>query len=168
MQYKITFLDFWHLGSGAGAGAALDATVVKDEAGLPYVPGKTLKGLLREMAEVIDRDKAAEIFGEEGDAPALCYVGNATLQEGTRKKLKDNSALVSHLYDKLTSTRLQEGIAVDKTLRQIEVVVPITLYGEIKTVEEDDRLIAEAMGMIKQMGLGRHRGLGRCIISEVK
>ena len=46
IRYCIKFLDYWHLGSGDSAGSMYDSIVVKDKFGLPYVPGKTVKGKL--------------------------------------------------------------------------------------------------------------------------
>ena len=168
MKYKIEFFDFWHLGSGVSAGATLDALVIKDTDGLPYVPAKTIKGILREMVEVIDEEKAKIIFGQEGSNQAKSYFSNATLQEEEQKVLRANPSLKKHFYDKITSTKIdtQSGLALDKTLREIEVVVPLTLYGEIESDEEE--VLHKAMKMIKQIGLNRNRGLGRCQISEVK
>ena len=63
MKYKVTFLDYWHLSSGLSAGAKLDSTVTRDENGLPYIPGKTIKGLIKEQS---NNNKFLEIcFGEE-------------------------------------------------------------------------------------------------------
>ena len=50
MDYKIEFFSNWHCGSGLAAGADVDALVIKDKDGLPYVPGRTIKGLLRDAA----------------------------------------------------------------------------------------------------------------------
>ena len=47
LTYQIQFHSYWHCGSGLAAGAGVDALVVKDANGLPFVPGKTIKGLLR-------------------------------------------------------------------------------------------------------------------------
>jgi len=167
MKYRIDFLDFWHMGSGTGAGAALDATVLKDKEGFPYVPGRTLKGLLREMAEYLDASKALDYFGDEGDKCASIYVSNAQIAKEERAYLNAHPHLKKHLFDKLTSTRIDsKGVAEDKTLRRIEVVVPMRLEGEI--VCEDAAFIRKCMAMVKQMGLNRNRGLGRCVIEEVK
>ena len=48
ITYKITFYDYWHCGSGLSAGADVDLLVIKDKNKLPFVPGKTMKGLVRE------------------------------------------------------------------------------------------------------------------------
>lgn len=41
----------WHCGSGLSAGADLDALVIKDPNNMPYIPGKTVKGLIKEAVE---------------------------------------------------------------------------------------------------------------------
>lgn len=48
---------FWHVGTGRGAGANADAVVLRDEVGLPFVPGKQVKGLLREAVELAENCK---------------------------------------------------------------------------------------------------------------
>lgn len=40
IKYSIQFHTDWHCGSGLAAGADVDALVVKDKDGLPFVPGK--------------------------------------------------------------------------------------------------------------------------------
>ncbi len=167
MRYSITFYDFWHLSSGVSAGATMDSLVVKDSDGLPYVPGKTLKGLVREMVELIDKTKSKEIFGDDGSNIANSYFSNATLDEDTITHLNANQTLKKHLFDKVTSSKIGEnGIAEDKSLREIEVVVPLSLSGTIEC--KDDELISQALGMIKQIGLNRNRGLGRCKVEMVR
>ncbi|PID47068.1 MAG: CRISPR-associated protein, partial [Proteobacteria bacterium] len=68
IKYKITFLDYWHLSSGLSGGARFDSSVLKDENSLPFVSGKTIKGLLRIEAE--DENFINKCFGvnvEKGD-----------------------------------------------------------------------------------------------------
>lgn len=43
---------FWHPGTGRGDGALADAAVHKTAEGLPFLPGRTVKGLLRDAAEL--------------------------------------------------------------------------------------------------------------------
>ena len=50
IKYLIKFYNEWHCGSGLAAGADVDLLVIKDKNGLPFVPGKTMKGLMREAA----------------------------------------------------------------------------------------------------------------------
>lgn len=166
MKYKLTFLDYWHLSSGLSAGAQLDSTVVKDDDGIAFVPGKTIKGLLREMASIVDDTFTSIHFGEEGIQQGIAYFSNATLEEGTKEDIKTNN-LQTHLYDEITSTKIGEnGIAEEGSLREIEVVIPLTLYGEILHCEDKDKM-EKSMKMIKRMGLNRSRGLGRCTFEVI-
>ncbi len=165
LKYEIKFLDYWHLSSGLSAGAKLDSTVVKDNDNLPYAPGKTIKGLAREMAEVQEDDHFVKAcFGSEGIDMGVCYFSNATLQKEQRKEIIDHT-LQDNLYDEIASTQIgADGMAVDNSLREIEVVVPLTLSGEINDIPEQyvDQM-TRSLKMIKRMGLNRNRGLGRCV-----
>ena len=171
IQYEIKFLDYWHLSSGLSAGAKADSVVVKDSNDLPYVPGKTIKGMVREMAELLNNEAlVARCFGVSGEEMGSCYFSNATLSEDISEKIVKHK-VQSNLYDYIAATKIgekgkkgeTEGIAVDNSLREIEVVVPLALYGEINDVPEDDAEdIAQALKMVKRMGLNRNRGLGRC------
>jgi len=185
IKYEVEFLDYWHLSSGLSAGAKLDSTVVKDKDGLPYLSGKTLKGLVREMALDFECDFIDNCFGvttdkndkcyEEGkqEKEGACYFSNATLDEKVADEIKKYN-LQERLYDVIASTKIGqkenkdevEGIAVDNSLREIEVVVPLTLKGTIDDVptQHKEQMI-KALKMIKRMGLNRNRGLGRCNIT---
>ncbi len=179
IKYKIEFFSNWHCGSGLAAGADVDALVVKDAEGLPYVPGKTIKGLLREAAEELNGTTSLlnRIFGLPGEAKLSetnttrvgeSFFGNAILPEGAAIV---SSNLTPHLYQTFSSTSIDEksGTAKDNTLRRIETVVPCSLEGEIRNVPEGGTaLIEEAMQFIKRMGTGRNRGYGRCKISVIK
>lgn len=170
MKYKITFFDYWHLGSGTSAGARLDSLVVKDINGLAYVPGKTVKGLLRDMVDEIDSSKIATVFGSEGSDMSKNYFSNATLNSATEEHLLKNKHLIKHLYSSISSTKIDKnGIAEESSLREIEVVVPLELYGEIECEnKETEEMLKKAMEMVKQIGLNRNRGLGRCQFARIK
>lgn len=47
-QLHIRLFSFWHVGSGRGGGLTVDAVVHKDSGGLPELPGRTIKGLVRD------------------------------------------------------------------------------------------------------------------------
>jgi CRISPR/Cas system CSM-associated protein Csm3 (group 7 of RAMP superfamily) len=179
INYKIEFFSNWHCGSGLAAGADVDALVVKDADGLPYVPGKTIKGLLREAAEELNGTCSLfnKIFGLSGEAVLSesdttrvgeSYFSNAILPEGSAIIA---SNLTPHLYQTFASTSIDEksGVAKDNTLRRIETVVPCSLQGTIRNIPEGGiAMIEEAMQLIKRMGTGRNRGYGRCKISIIK
>lgn len=164
LRYQLKFYDYWHISSGLSAGARLDSTVIKDSDGLPYVAGKIIKGLSREMAELLgDSAFVKKCYGGEGIDMGKCYFTNATLDENTAKQIKDND-LQENLYDIIASTKIGEnGTAEDKSLREIEVVIPLTLIGEIRDIPDNYvEQMKISLKMIKRMGLNRNRGLGRC------
>ena len=165
LKYKINFLDYWHLSSGLSAGAKLDSAVVKDKDGIAYVPGKTLKGLAREMAELLGNNEFVKVcFGEEGVNMGICYFSNAKLDDVSRQEIVLHK-LQDKLYDEIASTKIDNGLAVDGSLREIEVVIPLTLNGTVNNIPEIYKgEMIKALHMIHRMGLNRNRGLGRCSI----
>ncbi len=54
IEYVLTFATPFHFGTGIREGL-IDRTVVRDEGGYLYVPGSTLKGVLRERCEQLER-----------------------------------------------------------------------------------------------------------------
>lgn len=177
LKYKLIFLDYWHLSSGLSAGAKFDSSVVKDDDGVAYASGKTIKGLVREMALELNYDCVFldRCFGTTSDKydrcykekqklqSGKCYFSNATLDSDVKKEIVTNK-LKDNLYDVIASTKIENGIAVDDSLREIEVVIPLTLEGKILDIESKDdfKKLKKSLLMIKRMGLNRNRGLGRC------
>ncbi len=184
INYELKFFDYWHISSGLSGGSALDSYVVKDSIGLPYVPGKTIKGLVREAAELLwgdgDKSDIDLCFGSQGSkkeqsnsgdervdnddtTQAQCYFSSATVDEEIAAEITSNE-LESNLFEIISATKIDEnGIAADKSLRDIEVVLPITLIGRIENI--DDKFVqnlVQALKSVKRMGLNRNRGLGRC------
>ena len=183
--YKIEFLSDWHCGSGLSAGADVDALCIKDEHGLPFVPGKTIKGLLREAAEIMfddEKDKMfiKECFGEatkrensniEDTKQGKCYFSNAELSQELKKNI-DNDEKQSVLYRKISSTSIDKnGIAEEHSLRKMEVAVPLTVYGKISDIpkkEDFKEKLIKCMKYTKRLGTNRNRGLGRCVFELFK
>jgi len=133
LTYSIKFLDYWHLGSGLSAGAKLDSTVVKDCDGIPFVPAKTIKGLVREMALELqfDCDFIDRCFGTTSDkddkcyikkqklTSARCYFANATLDETTHGEIVSNK-LQDNLYDVIAFTKIGSENKFNESGKQIE------------------------------------------------
>lgn len=181
IKYKICFHSYWHCGSGLSAGAGVDALTIKDKDGLPFVPGKTVKGLLREAVEELhaitmgefepDMDYLA-LFGMPNEAgkethSSEAFFSNVELENNERNAIIANK-VQEYLYKSISSTAIDEnGIAKEHSLRKIEVVVPCTLHGTIYHVPESmAEELVKSFGFIKSMGLNRTRGLGRCTITK--
>lgn len=170
MIFKVTFLDYWHLSSGLNAGARFDSMAIKDSDLLPYIPGKSIKGLLREFA---DDDFLDVCFGKEIDKSdektpnqqGICYFSDVCLCDEDRESIICEK-LQENLYDVIAFTKIDEmGVAADHSLREIEVVIPVSLYGEILNIPTQYKeKMKICLKKIKRMGLSRNRGLGRCSI----
>lgn len=178
MDYKIEFFSNWHCGSGLAAGADVDALVVKDKDGLPYVPGRTIKGLLRDAAIELGyaEDGIIKVFGKEtkqngNNGEQYCQAGYAFFSNAELSKHEAaeivKGQLSPYLYQTFASTAIDDnGIAKDGSLRRIETVVPCTLYGSISGIDgKGEKILMDAMKYIKRLGTGRNRGYGRCKIS---
>lgn len=186
-QFKIhaQFHNYWHIGTGRGSGYHIDALVEKDAHGLPYVPGKTLKGLLRDACFKLNSwghtMPMETLFGQRGDATdesrndtsigALRFSSLELIEKDfLAQRTKEVKKLRSHLFTTLSSTAIDEetGIARDKSLRMMEVTVPVTLIGEIELLHDIDELdttqikalLNQAASLITHIGANKTRGLG--------
>nr|WP_321500812.1 RAMP superfamily CRISPR-associated protein [uncultured Dethiosulfovibrio sp.] len=112
---EITFQSDWHIGSGAGIPGSLDRQVLRDVEGFPYVPGKTITGIVRDSAEMVaavldhhegnDRwqNTLKSLFGGQPDShlpkgqksnsaySAIVGFGDAVLSSKLRKKINKSS-----------------------------------------------------------------------------
>lgn len=177
MKYKIHLLSDWHCGSGLGAGAESDNEVLKDKNGFPYIPGKTIKGLLKdalmEMPDAfVDKKRVEKVFGyeEKGNEGEVIrtYRGSGFFSNATVSLEEENDVepeWIELLYRNIASTSINEnGVAKPKTLRRMEVCMPVTLEGAVEGLEdkEEKDLIEKAMKWVRHLGVNRNRGLGRC------
>ncbi|WP_100629778.1 RAMP superfamily CRISPR-associated protein [Algoriphagus formosus] len=176
--YKIEFFTYWHIGSGITGGTYADNLVLKDSNNLPYIPGRTMKGLFREASEEIARlnkemisSKEVEIiFGKrEGHGmqdESCAFFKDAVISRSLAEKILENSQQET-LYEVISSTKIDlNGLADDGSLRQMEVTVPLTLFGTIVLFKDvAPHLLTQSVNWVKSLGLNRNRGLGRCQIS---
>jgi CRISPR/Cas system CSM-associated protein Csm3 (group 7 of RAMP superfamily) len=187
--YKIEFFSYWHVSSGLSGSTYADLLVNKTEKGLPFLPGKTLKGLLREAAETINTlhptlvktDFINEVFGERNKSigqnfqekyreEAKSFFSSGTLSRQLQTQItKENKP---YLFNVLSSTKIgKNGQAENHSLRQIEVSIPLVLYASVEGFPKEDNYLEQlerCMNFTKRMGLNRSRGLGRCQFSILK
>lgn len=176
IDYSIQFYGYWHIGSGLSGGTKADNLVLKDPNNLPFIPGKTIKGLFRNAAQelvafsssFINEEIAKKAFGSEGtneDSSSSIFFSDAQLDRSEAMQLISEK-LSENLFEIISSTKInKQGTAEDKSLRQMEVTIPLTLFGSIQVFEgEFTELILKSASMIKYLGLNRNRGLGRCEI----
>lgn len=182
------FLSYWHPGTGGGLGASLDARV-RTNAGLPLLPGRTLKGVLRDAcarAEALGWFKDLPtplggwtdlLFGRAAkdgrpSTPGLLRIGSAELDAPTRQAFvaldaKQQRLAARGMRAALHQTAIDErGVVVEGSLRGLEVYVPMPLYAPIEWVA-DGTGSESALGFIALdrslalvEGLGGHRSRG--------
>jgi hypothetical protein len=146
----------WICGSGKGSGKLHDAVGVRDEAGLPYVPGRHLKGLLRDAVERMPEltvggdaaggeELATFLFGPRASADiresaadyffGLLQISSASLSTMDRASLLGLSDADREraLFVTAQSTAIdcETGTARDKTLRSSQLAVPMPVYAII-------------------------------------
>jgi CRISPR/Cas system CSM-associated protein Csm3 (group 7 of RAMP superfamily) len=188
ITYQIEFFTEWHCGSGLAAGADVDALVVKDCDGFPYIPGKTLKGLIKEGVEEVfnfeedslnGKDKvelrknmndAFGYFDDKDEKGKGClFFSNAELPDDIKSVIKCEKEQ-EYLYRSVSSTSIDDrGIAKEHSLRRMETTVPCTLEGVIINVpSEMVKHIERGMQFIKRLGVNRNRGLGRCAFINIQ
>jgi len=191
LTYQLKFLGYWHCGSGLSGGAEADDSVIRDADGLPFVPGKTIKGLLRDAAlemrsvdEGMDGECADALFGYQGTEESKegrktllkrTHAGSASFSNAEMLPEEREDAKVGlspYLYDILSSTSIdpKSGTAQQQTLRSIEVTVPIVLEGRIvfSGGDPEKQLLLDCLKWVRAAGAHRNRGLGRCAFTVVK
>jgi hypothetical protein len=177
--------SYWHPGTGRGSAFHLDAVTHAGADGLPRLPGRTLKGLLRDALYRAENwgwpetptGSTEQLFGTAADGerlstPGLLRVSDATLPEPVAGYLggtKPGRKLIPGLYREHFSTAMdpRTGVAKSRTLRGMRVVVPLTLEAVIDEVPgvaavADWRArITAVLPLVTAVGAYRSRGFGR-------
>lgn len=178
MKLIIEIFDYWHIGSGHGSVGYIDAKVLRDRDGLPYLPGKSLKGLLLDACQLLDSCQpgsalsTGDIFGNEGGdyKSKTFHCSDARMPKKQIEWLQSGKGRKSipYLYTTLASTALEDsGTVMDKSLRTTEAALPLTLEAELTELSDEQAIrIGKALPLIRALGKNRNRGLGRCRITH--
>ena len=158
---RLRFDSDWHVGSGAGIPGSVDRQVLRDEEGFPYVPGKSLTGILRDAAEWIadTRDTAEKgnkwknaligLFGEQPESHggtsgsfasgAAVGIGSAELSRDLRNYIQElrkasGPDLCAALFTVRPGVKIDRatGRALEDHLFSTERVRGCTLYAPVK------------------------------------
>lgn len=187
MKIAMKLLSSTIFGNGMSVPGGEDCAVLMDGEGFPYYKAATFKGCFRE--EYINllrlqgktqeeiKKKCAALFGVNGQARGdekKLYFSDFTLSESVRKIVRDN---VAQKEDRLnactyliTRTAIENGIAKENSLRQYRCVKEgLTFYGEITSNASDmeETEIVDTLGMMKWIGTGRTRGMGKIKLTKV-
>lgn len=171
------------IGSAEGYGSIIDKDSVFDEVGLPIIPGKRVKGILREQAELLKQlgrlNSVEELFGDVGltdkNTEYLAvsslflpdYRANKTylkylIQEG----LISRSEVIEYFTTLHVMTRIDKnGIASDTSLRTFRVLKKGFIFtGELYFDPNHLENFMSIVALTRRIGSMRNRGLGhiRC------
>lgn len=163
---KFDLSSYWRVSSGKGGDALADTLVLRDASGLPVIPGRAVKGLLRDamnLASLSGAVSPASIlrwFGSELPGYSIeneehlqkleearyqtneadLWFGSATLPSSWTswaRKHRDSEVLQS-LFAFQSSTAIDtNGMAQQHSLRVAEVAVPMELRAEVRGPDGD-------------------------------
>lgn len=176
-------------GRGEATAGVVDIEVEHDELGLPFLGGKTLRGLLRDswlsmQSHFPDLWSAAkQVFGKEADLEgnSILHIANAVVDSNVHKwiqaAIQRNKGVSPHIVlEALTDIRRQTseerttGIPAETTLRSIRVVTRgLTLQAHLHWIRTPERKALQCLALAalatRHAGLGRNRGRGHIRIT---
>lgn len=189
----ITFISEYHISSGLGDGHWADSMLIRDNNGLPYLPGRAVKGALREAAWRLGQCRqdlqvmefllwGTRSTSRETNKQGCLRVGQGNLPAHLQAQLL---ALDADLRDTvvrdMTIRRIQtaldgNGQVVTSSLRTLECGIPGLSF--IASLEIPDSTIPDCISeawlgeylravcaAVKSMGGSRSRGLGMCRVA---
>jgi hypothetical protein len=176
-------------GRGDGVAGLVDREVEHDHYGLPFLRGRTLKGLLREETDnllyavwaangrdVPERWLQARnnLFGQggsDGEGEAAIHYGRAHLPTTVREQVAASNLSLPVVLNSLTALRRQtavgtDGVPIDGSLRTMRVILRETpfvarLRAARPLTEDEEALLAATVLAWRRAGTGRNRGRGR-------
>lgn len=188
-ELKIDFISDWHIGSGLGDGAIADSILNRDANGLPWIPGRAIKGALREGAwrlalcrkdleELVSYLWGSNSQDKISNQPGRLAVGPGKLPDDLANWLlgQDRGTRAEFVSD-MTIIRKQTALDANRmvkphSLRAIECGIPGLYFTSSLSIEaselKDDWLrpyLAAVCASVKSIGGDRARGLGRCKFS---
>lgn len=189
-QIRIQLLSETTFGRGDGVAGIIDREVEQDADGMPYLRGRTLKGLLCEEADnmiatISDESVqkqwlavADRLFGQPGstlDTQSAMHIGDACLPEDFRRVVSAAVELKqitqTEVVNSLTTVRRQtaidekSGIAAEGSLRSFRVILrkqkfSANLLFHQQPIPEMLALLQVSALALRRTGSSRNRGLG--------
>ncbi|WP_040214156.1 RAMP superfamily CRISPR-associated protein [Clostridium polynesiense] len=189
LSIKIELVSEGIFATGAAENAGADIDILKDDLGVPYLKGKTLKGKLREEAEMLKehleamgffeaQDMFRGLFGKSGDfSHETLKFSNCKISKGIEERLKlianINHITVDSITKAMTEIRSftkldDQGIAEDGSLRKARVIKRgLLLYCRIDCPRDltnlEKGLLASAVSALRNLGAMESRGKGNVL-----
>jgi CRISPR/Cas system CMR subunit Cmr4 (Cas7 group RAMP superfamily) len=185
MKLYVKLLSDTVFGRGDGVAGLVDQEIVYDEkTGLPYIHGRTLKGLLVEScADILFaleqsqsshsktwQDLAARVFGKAGstiDSAGALHVGTAHLKQDLRDKLiaaVKQGLPPQQVFEALTNIRRQTsidedtGTAAKGSLRSSRVLIRGLVFEADLTLNLSDEELDNALALLSACASVTQRG----------
>jgi hypothetical protein len=191
-RLQLQIHDLWHAGGGRGHGHALDAVVVVTPQGLPYLPGRQLRGLWRDAVQCLEawghvpEGTTLRIFGGDADAgrddggrrerrDGQLSLSSARLSADEEAWLcsPEGRSAVPHLFTEVFTTAINaDGVALDHSLRGAQMMLPMALRADVELSSTDPaqakadwEALQRAAMLVQQVGASRSRGAGRATLT---
>jgi CRISPR-associated protein Csx10 len=165
-------------GSGDGFAGYVETDICFDNHGLPYIPGKRVKGCLRECGlDILQVDESYlpifnKLFGETGKMfPGTLTIGNGCLEVAASLDAELEDIHPTELAEIYTSIRTRtkmdpSGIPSPGSLRTMRVInrkrinQKQTFYFPLTSDESSADFLKKCVKSLRSIGLNRSRGLG--------
>lgn len=179
MKIAMTLLSDAIPGTGESLAGVVDRDIAHDEYGIPYIPAKRMKGILRESAEELRLENIEAIFGRSGQTAGCSFI----LDNGIIDGYEDYRALLSGsksdslmqtliprelVLDYFTYLRAQTSIdaktktAKSKSLRLSRVLRRgLRFEFPFSCREEDEDVLKMICRATRSFGASRTRGFGQ-------
>ncbi len=159
-------------GSGKSLAGIIDRDIAYDETGLPYIPAKRLKGILRESAEDLRLDSIDRIFGVEGATRGAVFrLDNGLLEnhlelsrvlksESIKRFLPTQAVLDFYTYTR-SQTTIENGVAKENSLRTSRVLKKgLKFFFNLDCDPDDIAVLQDVCRVTRSIGASRTRGFG--------
>jgi CRISPR/Cas system CSM-associated protein Csm3 (group 7 of RAMP superfamily) len=171
---RITMVSDWLVSTSREGGEA-DLRPLLDDDGLPMIPGRSLRGLLRQAtvdaAAVVGANAAQVIFGSQADEGRVA-IGDARVPAGIARGVTAGRLDARDLMTirRRTAIDPETGTALAGSLHAIETAISgLVLLAPIECRDAEDLArLALAATLVRRLGMSRSRGLGRCRLEIVR
>lgn len=177
MELIIKCLSDVCVGNGTGLGSLVDTDTCHDRNGLPYIPSRRIKGLLREAAlELRDwggttDEEIEDLFGTGGEGfsshkKMMIYDAQIEEYQEYYDDIQAHHISPTVVMDCFTDVRYQTSmeeetkVAKENSLRSTRVVKKGTTFKAEIANCENVALLTSLCRMVRHMGLNRTRGFG--------
>ncbi len=191
MKIKMELLSDAIPGSGEGTAGLVDTDIAHDEFGLPFIPAKRIKGILRESARdledvnILPQGRIEELFGKRGEKIGTAFkISDGHLEDHSElrqflqfcSKTKDKdlsrifnreAVLSFYTYTRSqTSIDAEKGTAQNDTLRTFRVLkkgLKFAFDTEFPAEWEAD--MDKICKVTRKFGISRTRGTGELCLT---